>query len=150
MVRPGSKRWAVDYRRHRSGDIHGLRVGAALSERGAGRVCHGIGPRRSLAGWAASVAEIEVDPITFEIKVTRYYTTHEIGKAINYDQAVAQIQGGSLQGIGYALYEKIELENGQFDVTGFTDYIIPTLTDALHGTPWNGAVEIKAIFPFGR
>ncbi|HEX9970825.1 MAG TPA: xanthine dehydrogenase family protein molybdopterin-binding subunit, partial [bacterium] len=57
--------------------------------------------------WAASVAEIEVDPITFEIKVTRYYTAHEIGKAINYDQAVAQIQGGSLQGIGYALYEKI-------------------------------------------
>lgn len=79
--------------------------------------------------WAASVAEIEIDPITFEINVTRYYTTHEIGKAINYDQAVAQIQGGSLQGIGYALYEKIELENGQFDVTGFTDYIIPTLTE---------------------
>jgi len=79
--------------------------------------------------WAASVAEIEVDPITFEIKVIKYYTTHEIGKAINHDQAVAQIQGGSLQGIGYALYEKIELENGQFDVTGFTDYIIPTLTE---------------------
>ena len=79
--------------------------------------------------WAASVAEIEVDPITFEIKVSRYFTTHEIGKAINYDQAVAQIQGGSLQGIGYALYEKIELENGQFDVTGFTNYIIPTLTE---------------------
>jgi CO/xanthine dehydrogenase Mo-binding subunit len=79
--------------------------------------------------WAASVAEIEVDPITFEIKVTRYYTTHEIGRAINYDQAVAQIQGGSLQGIGYALYEKIELQNGKFDVSGFTDYIIPTLTE---------------------
>ncbi|UCE07247.1 MAG: xanthine dehydrogenase family protein [bacterium] len=79
--------------------------------------------------WAASVAEIEVDPITFEIKVIQYYTTHEIGKAINYDQALAQIQGGSLQGIGYALYEKIKLENCQFDVTGFTDYIIPTLTE---------------------
>jgi len=79
--------------------------------------------------WAASVAEVEVDPITFETKVTRYYTTHEIGKAINYDQAVAQIQGGSLQGIGWALYEKITLENGQFDVSGFTDYIIPTLTE---------------------
>lgn len=79
--------------------------------------------------WAASVAEIEIDPITFEINVTRYYTTHEIGKAINYDQAVAQIQGGSLQGIGWALYEKIELDNGKFDVSGFTDYIIPTLTE---------------------
>ncbi|MGD9488554.1 MAG: xanthine dehydrogenase family protein molybdopterin-binding subunit [Calditrichaceae bacterium] len=79
--------------------------------------------------WAAAVAEVEVDPVTFEIRVTKYYTTHEIGKAINYDQAVAQIQGGSLQGIGYALYEKIRLENGHFDITGFTDYIIPTPTE---------------------
>lgn len=79
--------------------------------------------------WAAAVAEIEVDPLTFEIAVTRYYTTHDIGKAINYDQAVAQIEGGSLQGIGYALFEKAQIKNGQFDVNGFTDYIIPALTE---------------------
>ena len=79
--------------------------------------------------WAAAVAEIEVDPITFTIKVNRFYTTHEIGKAINYNQAVAQIEGGSLQGIGYAIYEKIGLENGKFDVKGFSDYIIPTPTE---------------------
>ena len=79
--------------------------------------------------WAAAVAEIEVDPITFTIKVNRFYTTHEIGKAINYNQAVAQIEGGSLQGIGYAIYEKIGLENGKFDVEGFSDYIIPTPTE---------------------
>lgn len=95
--------------------------------------------------WAASVAEIEVDPITYEIKVARYYTTHEIGKAINYDQAVAQIQGGSLQGIGWALYEKIELENGQFDVSGFTDYIIPTLTE----TPEFHVKILENPYPFG-
>ncbi len=79
--------------------------------------------------WAASVAEIEVDLVTFEIRVVRYYTTHDIGKAINYDQAIAQIQGGSLQGIGYALYETIKQQKGAFDVTGFTDYIIPTFTE---------------------
>lgn len=79
--------------------------------------------------WAAAVAEVDVDPVTFEIRVVRYYTTHEIGKAINYDQAEAQIQGGSLQGIGYALYEKIHLKNNRFDVTGFSDYIIPTSTE---------------------
>ncbi|MBC8185511.1 xanthine dehydrogenase family protein [candidate division KSB1 bacterium] len=79
--------------------------------------------------WAAAVAEVEVDPVTFEIKVTKFYTTHEIGKAINYDQAVAQIQGGSLQGIGYALYENIRAENGKFNVQGFSDYIIPTTTE---------------------
>lgn len=79
--------------------------------------------------WAAAVAEIEVDPITFDVRVSRYTTSHDIGKAINPDQAVAQIQGGSLQGIGYALYEKIRLEEGHFDITGFTDYIIPTATE---------------------
>jgi len=76
--------------------------------------------------WAAAVAEIEVDPVTFEITVKRYTTTHDIGKAINHDQAVAQIQGGSLQGIGYALYEKVGIDQGSYNISGFTDYIIPT------------------------
>jgi CO/xanthine dehydrogenase Mo-binding subunit/CTP:molybdopterin cytidylyltransferase MocA len=79
--------------------------------------------------WGAAVAEIEVDPITFETRVTRYTTTQDIGRAINPDQAIAQIQGGTLQGIGHALYERIRAPQGRMDVTGFTDYIIPTLTE---------------------
>ena len=95
--------------------------------------------------WAASVAEVEVDPVTFEIKVTKFYTTHEIGKAINYDQAVAQIQGGALQGIGFALYEKITATNGKFDVMGFSDYIIPTLTEM----PEFNVKILENPYPFG-
>lgn len=95
--------------------------------------------------WAAAVAEVEVDPVTFEVKVIRYYTTHEIGRAINYDQAVAQIQGGSLQGIGWALYEKVELKNGQFDVSGFSDYIIPTVMEA----PDFHIRILENLYPFG-
>ncbi len=90
---------------------------------------HWKGDAYPVFSWAAAVAEVEVDPVTFETRVVRYYTTHEIGKAINFDQAEAQIQGGSLQGIGYALYEKINLTDGHFDVTGFTDYIIPAATE---------------------
>ena len=95
--------------------------------------------------WAASVAETEVDPITFAIKVTRYYTTQEIGKAINYDQSVAQIQGGSVQGIGYAIYEKIDRDNGRLNIHGFNDYIIPTAVDV-------PIMDIKILenpYPFG-
>jgi len=95
--------------------------------------------------WAAAVAEIEVDPITFQIKVTRYYTTHDIGKAINYDQAVAQIEGGSLQGIGYALYEKITEKDGLFDITGFSDYIIPSFME----TPEFHIKILENPYPFG-
>lgn len=95
--------------------------------------------------WAAAVAEVEVDPLTFEIRVTRYTTSHDIGKAINYDQAVAQIEGGSLQGIGYALYEKVRLEDGHFDITGFTDYIIPTPTE----TPEFEVSIVENPYPYG-
>ncbi len=95
--------------------------------------------------WASSVAETEVDPITFAVKVTRYYTTHEIGKAINYDQSVAQIQGGTLQGIAYAIYEKINRKQGKFDVSGFTDYIIPTAAD----TPLMDIKILENPYPFG-
>jgi CO/xanthine dehydrogenase Mo-binding subunit len=90
---------------------------------------HWKGDAYPVFSWAAAVAEVEVDPITFEVKVTRYTTSHDIGKAINHDQVVAQIQGGTLQGIGYALYEKVKIQDGHFDITGFTDYIIPTVTE---------------------
>lgn len=106
---------------------------------------HYKGDAYPVFSWAAAVAEIEVDPVTFEIKVTDYFTSHEIGKAINYDQAVAQIQGGSLQGIGYAIYEKIGLKNGEFDVSGFTDYIIPTPVD----TPNFHVNILENPYPFG-
>lgn len=95
--------------------------------------------------WAAAVAEISVDPVTFEITVDRYTTSHDIGKAINYDQAVAQIQGGSLQGIGYALYEKAELKNGLIDISGFTDYIIPTAAE----TPEFDIHIMENPYPYG-
>jgi len=90
---------------------------------------HWKGDAYPVFSWAAAVAEIEVDPVTFEVKVIHYTTSHDIGKAINPDQVVAQIQGGTIQGIGYALYEKVQLQDGHFDVTGFTDYIIPTVTE---------------------
>ncbi len=104
-----------------------------------------IGDAYPVFSWAASVAEIIVDPITFECKVVNFYTSHDIGKAINHDQAIAQIQGGCLQGIGYALYERTEIKNGKFDVSGFNDYIIPTLTD----TPNFEVNIIENYYPFG-
>jgi CO/xanthine dehydrogenase Mo-binding subunit len=104
-----------------------------------------VGDAYPVFSWAAAVAEIEVDPITFEITVKKYTTTHDIGKAINYDQVVAQIQGGSIQGIGYALYEKIKIENGKFDVSGFTDYIIPTTGE----TPEFDVNVIENPYPYG-
>jgi CO/xanthine dehydrogenase Mo-binding subunit len=106
---------------------------------------HWKGDAYPVFSWAAAVAEIEVDAVTFETRVVYYTTSHEIGKAINYDQAVAQIQGGSLQGIGYALYEKVALKDGHFDISGFTDYIIPTPTE----TPEFDVNILENPYPYG-
>ncbi|MFH1861479.1 MAG: xanthine dehydrogenase family protein molybdopterin-binding subunit [bacterium] len=106
---------------------------------------HWKGDAYPVYSWAAAVAEVEVDPITFETRVTRYTTTHEIGKAINYNQAEAQIQGGSLQGIGYALYEYAKLTQGSFENSGFTDYIIPTTVE----TPQFDVKILENPYPFG-
>src|SRR5436190_20767139 len=56
-------------------------------------------------GWACDVAEVEVDRATWQVRPIRFMTVHEIGKAIHPSLARGQIEGGSAQGIGYALLE---------------------------------------------
>jgi len=80
--------------------------------------------------WSANVAEIKIDLTTYQPEVTKFYTSQDIGSAINPQQAVAQVQGGTVQGIGYAIYENMyTLDNGEIANNGFTDYIIPTSMD---------------------
>jgi CO/xanthine dehydrogenase Mo-binding subunit len=79
--------------------------------------------------WSANVAEVEIDLTTYQVSVKKFYSAHDVGKAINHQQSEGQIQGGIIQGIGYAIYEDIRLENGQVLNRGFRDYIIPTIED---------------------
>ncbi|MBS3741581.1 MAG: xanthine dehydrogenase family protein [Candidatus Cloacimonetes bacterium] len=79
--------------------------------------------------WSANVAEIMLNLTTYEIEVTKYFTSQDIGRAINPQQAVAQIEGGTVQGIGYALFENMYTQKGQIVNNGFIDYIIPSIMD---------------------
>ena len=79
--------------------------------------------------WAAKVAEVEVDTLTGEVKVLRFYSAHDVGKAINPKLAEGQIEGGTAQGIGYALMEEILIEEGKIINPNFSTYIIPTSMD---------------------
>ena len=79
--------------------------------------------------WSANVAEIEIDLVTFQVKVVKFFTSHDIGKAINYQQSVGQILGGTVQGIGFAIYEDMPMNKGEIQNSGFVDYIIPTTMD---------------------
>ena len=80
-------------------------------------------------GWACDVAEVEVDPDTWQVRPVRFTTVHEIGKAIHPVLTRGQIEGGSAQGIGYALFEEVVMRDGRMANSQLTNYIIPTTLD---------------------
>jgi len=53
----------------------------------------------------------------------------DVGKAINPDAVVGQIQGGTAQGMGLAVMEEIVVSDGKIRNPSFTDYLIPTILD---------------------
>jgi CO/xanthine dehydrogenase Mo-binding subunit len=79
--------------------------------------------------FATYVAEIEVDVITGEIRVINFVALQEVGRVLNPVLAAGQIEGGVAQGIGLALYEKVEWQNGSMANSQMTNYIIPTSVD---------------------
>jgi CO/xanthine dehydrogenase Mo-binding subunit len=80
-------------------------------------------------GWGCDVVEIERDPVTFEIRPTRVTTVQDIGKAIHPVLAAGQIEGGTAQGIGYALLEEVSMRDGRMANAQLTNYIVPTTLD---------------------
>ena len=81
-------------------------------------------------GWGCNVVEVDVDPDTFEARPTRVTAVAEIGKAIHPLMAQGQIQGGTAQGIGYALLEDVVMRDGRMANAQLTNYIVPTPLDA--------------------
>lgn len=80
--------------------------------------------------WGCNVVEVEVDPVTCEVTPTRVTAVAEIGKAIHPLMAEGQIEGGTAQGIGYALIEEVVMRDGRMANAQLTNYIIPTPMDA--------------------
>ena len=80
--------------------------------------------------WGCNVVELEVDPVTFEVTPTRVTAVAEIGKAIHPVMAEGQIQGGTAQGLGWALLEEVVMRDGRMGNAQLTNYIIPTPMDA--------------------
>jgi CO/xanthine dehydrogenase Mo-binding subunit len=81
-------------------------------------------------GWGCDVVELEVDRDTWEVRPISFVTVHEIGKAIHPMLATGQIEGGSAQGLGYALLEDVVMRDGRMANASLTNYIIPTTLDS--------------------
>lgn len=79
--------------------------------------------------WASQLAEVEVDTETGKVEVLRVVAAHDVGKAINPSLVEAQIEGGVVQGIGYALTEEIIEEGSVVKNTSFEEYMISTSLD---------------------
>jgi CO/xanthine dehydrogenase Mo-binding subunit len=76
-------------------------------------------------------AEIELDEETGRIEVLRYVAAHDVGTILNPAGARGQVEGGVVQGLGYALYEQLQLdEDGIVRNHSLVDYRLPTIADA--------------------
>jgi CO/xanthine dehydrogenase Mo-binding subunit len=79
--------------------------------------------------FAAHRAVVDVDVELGLVRVVEIATAQDVGRAINPDAVVGQIQGGTAQGLGLALMEEIQLVDGLVRNPSFTDYLIPTILD---------------------
>lgn len=85
--------------------------------------------RPDVTGFAAQVAEVKVDTETGHVALLKFTTAHDIGTIINPVGHQGQINGGVLQGIGYALMEEIQVDGGQVVTSNFADVKFPTTAD---------------------
>ena len=79
--------------------------------------------------YGTHATDVEVDTDTGEVKVLRYVAVHDVGRAINPMRVEGQIQGGAMQGIGYALSEEMVYDEGVCSSALFADYLIPNASD---------------------
>jgi CO/xanthine dehydrogenase Mo-binding subunit len=84
--------------------------------------------------YAAHFAAVEVDVFTGRVRVSGYLAVHDVGRAINPMLVEGQIHGGVQMGIGYALYEDVEIDprNGVMRGDRFSRYPVvnaPEMTD---------------------
>ncbi len=90
---------------------------------------NGLGDAYVTYVYSTQLSLVQVDMLTGKVEPIEFWISHDIGKALNYDGVVGQIQGGSVQGMGYALYEEIKQRDGKIITDNFNNYVIPGIKD---------------------
>jgi CO/xanthine dehydrogenase Mo-binding subunit len=94
------------------------------------------------------VAEVAIDPVTHEARVHKLTAVQEFGRPIHPALARGQIEGGTAQGLGWALIEHVVMRDGAMANAQLTNYTIPTTLD----TPAMDVVMLENPYaggPFG-
>jgi len=79
--------------------------------------------------FGAARAVVEVDTDLGLVRVVQLAVAQDVGRALNPQSVVGQIEGGSAQGLGLALMEEVALVDGHVKNASFTDYLLPTILD---------------------
>jgi CO/xanthine dehydrogenase Mo-binding subunit len=79
--------------------------------------------------YVAQAAEVEVDTETGHVRVLRVTSADDVGKAINPDLIVGQIEGAVVQAYGYAVLEDFKTQDGKVLTDQLSTYLIPTIWD---------------------
>ncbi len=106
---------------------------------------HYVGDAYATYAWACDVAEVELDPDTYEVRPLKITAVQDIGKAIHPQSVAGQIEGGTAQGVGMALGEVVVMQEGRMANAQLTNYTIPTT----HDTPAFDVVIMETPFEHG-
>ena len=85
--------------------------------------------RAPITSFAAQVAEVEVDPVTGQVKVTKLTTVHDSGTVLNHLSYTGQIDGGIINGLGFALMEDNSLVEGKMPTVNLGEFKMATIAD---------------------
>lgn len=96
-------------------------------------------------GWAACLVDVSVDLDTYEVSIDRCVQAIDVGKAINPHIVKGQIEGGTLQALGWALLENVLYKDGKVINGNMTNCIVPTFADA----PEMETIIVEVPYPFG-
>ncbi len=94
--------------------------------------------------FGADVVEVAVDPDTLEVRPRKVTAVCEVGRVLHERLCVGQVEGGTLQALGWGLMEEVKLEAGHYLNDRLATYIIPTIKDSpemevhLLERPWKG------------
>lgn len=105
-----------------------------------------------ITSYCAQVAQVAVDPATGELTLLDLLTVVDVGTVVHPASHQSQVDGGATMGIGFALYEDLELDGGQVWASNLGEFKLPSLrdlpslqTEVLEGGKGVGPANVKSI-----
>ena len=104
------------------------KAGATFGGPITGQITHVL-DHAEVTSYCAQVAEVEVDPETGQVKVHKIVTANDVGTIFNPLGHQGQIEGAVIQGLGYAMMEGLEVEEGRVSTLSLGEAKIPNMND---------------------